>query len=329
MMNRTLICILFAVCCLGCNRISTRNESAPPLQSSQSSEASMPENMSEKFEESMAMPSETGSGLPKRAARRGAQRTTPTQFVSQVDALPKDRMVIKTAELALEVEKFDTASAQAQHLAEHYGGFVASTGVSASRYKDVKEGSVVLRVPAEKFDAAMSDLRRLGKKIENETVKGQDITKDFYDLEARLENQKRLEARFQDILKSAKTVQELLNVERELSQTRGLIEQLEGEKRFYIDRVTLSTITVRFHEPYPEFASVDERPSFFGMLGRAFSDGAYDFGKNLASTIEFLIAGIPFFALIGLMGYMLIWFFKRFVRPSPKDSAVERASPQS
>ncbi len=334
-MNRTLLLVLLAAICFGCNRANTRDESASSASSQpmMSSGAPAPEEMSEK-EESAALeratdsPSGSGGGLPKSAPRRAAFQSV-SQSSATPPAPPKQRMVIKTAELTLEVEKFDTASAQAQRLAERYGGFVASTSISASRYKDVKEGAVVLRVPAESFETAMSDLRRLGKKIDNETVKGQDITKDFYDLEARLENQKRLEARFQEILKSAKTVQELLNVERELSQTRGVIEQLEGQKRFYIDRAGLSTITARFHEPYPEFAGGDARPSFFGLLGRALSDGVYNFGKNLANVVEFLIAGIPIFALIALIGYAMVWFFKRFVKSPPKKSAVESALPQS
>ena len=71
------------------------------------------------------------------------------------------------------------------------------------------------------------------------TVKGEDVTEEFIDIEARLKAKRALEQQFVEIMKRANSVNDALNVERQLSDVRGEIEKIEGRKRFLENRARL------------------------------------------------------------------------------------------
>ena len=131
------------------------------------------------------------------------------------------------------------------------------------------------------------------------------MPEEFFDLEARLGNQKRTEKRFQEILGVAKTVEEILDVERELSRVREQIERLEGRRRYLKDRVDLSTVSVEWHEPYP-LGSGDEGQSFWGMIAEGFERGLEGFAEVLQGLITFVIAALPVVGFLWLVGWAVL-----------------------
>ncbi|MEZ5334638.1 MAG: DUF4349 domain-containing protein [Methanolobus sp.] len=84
-----------------------------------------------------------------------------------------------------------------------------------------------------------------------QSVNAQDVTEEYIDVSARLENLERQEARLQEILNMTSTVEEVLNVEKELERVRGEIESLTGRLNYLDDRIEFSTITINVREPRP------------------------------------------------------------------------------
>ncbi len=210
------------------------------------------------------------------------------------------RLIIKHAELFCEVEDFETAFSHMHALAEDNGGYLVSSQTSIEE-DNRKSGTLTLRVPTEKFEATLAALKKLVRKVENESLSGNDVTEEFYDLTARLENKRRAEQRFLEILKTANKTSEILEVEQALANVREEIERLEGRKRYLSDQVALSTIIVRLHEPRPLLAS--GRNSFWGKLKRGFENGIEGFGEVLSGTITFVIAGLPLLPVFWLLGW--------------------------
>jgi hypothetical protein len=82
-----------------------------------------------------------------------------------------------------------------------------------------------------------------------ESVKGEDVTEEFIDIEARLKTQKALEAQFLEIMKRSNSVEDALNVQTEIARVRGEIEKIEGRKRFLESQASLSTIKIKLQTP--------------------------------------------------------------------------------
>jgi len=272
--------LLFLLILLSCDSRQT----APPLF-----DAPYPRSLPQ------AAASAEGGGAEALLAGRAADGSRPAAAPA-----PSARLVIKTAELFCEVENFEAAAGRMRALAEENGGYLVSSQTSIED-DNRKSGMLTLRVPADKFETTLAALKKLVKKVETENLSGNDVTEEFYDLTARLENKRRAEQRFLEILKTANKTSEILEVEQALANVREEIERLEGRKRYLSDQVALSTIIVRLHEPRPLLASGHN--SFWGKLKRGFENGIEGFGEVLSGTITFVMAGLPLLPVFWLVGW--------------------------
>lgn len=146
----------------------------------------------------------------------------------------------------------------------------------------VRGGTVVLRVPSDRFDAALADLRALGE-VEHESAETRDVTKAYADIETRLGVQRDTERRLRELMRTrAGELSEVLEVERELARIVEGIERLEGERRYHDHRIAIPTITVRLHE-----GGAAEEPGLTAALAAAFRRGVESLEVSLAAFVMF------------------------------------------
>jgi hypothetical protein len=158
--------------------------------------------------------------------------------------------IIKTGELVIEVPVYDQAAGQVERIVGEHGGFVADVTVR-EREGGALQGSLVVRVPPERFEALFAALKAVGR-VESENVKAADVTAQYVDLEARICGLQITEERLQELIQSKSfidKIESLLEVEREMSRVRSEIEQLQGQLRVMADRVASSTISITLREP--------------------------------------------------------------------------------
>ncbi len=158
----------------------------------------------------------------------------------------ENRKVIKTADLNVEVENITSAQKQVQDLVEAAGGFIADLEVQV--YSETRtDATIVARVPSAKFRKAYDAIKQLGD-VKRDHVGGQDVTEEYMDLESRIANKLVQEKRLREMFAQAKTIEDLLAVERRLTEVRGEIESLQGRLHYLKDRVGFSTITITLYQ---------------------------------------------------------------------------------
>ncbi|HEY3248441.1 MAG TPA: DUF4349 domain-containing protein, partial [bacterium] len=151
------------------------------------------------------------------------------------------RKIVRTAQLAVDVDQFDDASRRLVQIAERAGGFVAES--SYTEDTGVPAGSFTLRIPAARFAAVLAELDALGE-ITQRQISGQDVTEEFVDLQARIHNLERHEQQLLSFMDRATKVSDLLAIEEQLARVRGEIEQLTGRMRFLERSADLATVAV-------------------------------------------------------------------------------------
>jgi hypothetical protein len=183
---------------------------------------------------------------PQGGTIRGAGFNPPGSSAA-VPAPEPSRKLIRNAQLDLEVTSFQTAVDAVTAMAKAGGGYVDSS--NSQRGGNGKlQGMVVVKVLPENLDAFLLKLRDLGE-IKNQSVSTEDVTKAYFDTEARLENSRRMETQLQALLQRDNgKVSELLQVERELGRVRGEIEQMQGELKLYDFEVQYATVTLTIAE---------------------------------------------------------------------------------
>jgi len=162
----------------------------------------------------------------------------------------QERVVIYNARLSLETTDIQGTLVRIRGLADSFGGYVA--GSSRSTYGMQSRAEIAIRVPKDKFHAAIQQIESYGKVIDEGTT-SEDITQQYIDLKARLSNLQKQEERLREILDMAKTVDEILRVESELGRVRGEIDSLQGQINYLKGNAEMSLISVTLTEPAPPF----------------------------------------------------------------------------
>jgi len=222
---------------------------------------------------------------------------------------PFPRSVVRTAHLAIEVEKFDAGARRLLEIAEGAGGFIADS--SSADDEGNPQGEFTLRVPAPQFSAVIQDVEGLGTVTERR-FSAQDVTEEFVDLQARLRNLERQEQQLLTFMDRAARISDLLAIEQELSRVRGQIEQITGRMHFLEHNVDLATVNVAMRQK-----------------AIAKSVGLWDFGATLVkmqaafvATVRQILGGVQWVAVLAstlspaLIIAGVVWvLFRRFRRP--------------
>ena len=183
---------------------------------------------------------------PGEPAARSAEQSTGNSG-SGVSAAAVERIVIKNADLSIVVADVEGRMKNIQVMAEQMGGFVVSSNLYqsyTSNYVEVPEAQIVIRVPSEKLDEAMDQIKKDTVEVPTENVSGQDVTAEYVDLQSRLKNLEAAEAQLDEILQKATETEDVVNIFNQLVYYREQIELVKGQIKYYEEAAALSVISV-------------------------------------------------------------------------------------
>lgn len=190
--------------------------------------------------------------MPAEGARAPglAEGVQPKVLVSQSQP-DIQRLVIMNADLGIVVADPPAALVSITKMAQDMQGFVVSSRlykVSTESGIQVPEATITIRVPAEKLTIAMDQIKALVKDpktdITSENVSGQDVTKEYVDLQSQLTNLQQAETQLQKIMDSATKTEDVMLVYNQLVQVRQQIETIKGQMKYYEESARLSAINV-------------------------------------------------------------------------------------
>jgi Domain of unknown function (DUF4349) len=201
-------------------------------------------------------------------------------------------------------EAFVEAVGDLTFIAERHGGFILSSSTQNNR-----SGTFVLRIPATRFDRALVDVRELGTGVRFEQIRGEDVTAEYIDFQARLRILKAQRALLFDLFEQADTTEEILRMARQLDDVRLRIEQIQGQLRFINDQVAESTLRVSIQERNaPE--TMDEAEVDNPDLGSSVDLAVQGFLRIVGAVIVGLGYLIPL-TVLGALVWMALWLFRR------------------
>ena len=158
-------------------------------------------------------------------------------------------MIIKNGEMSLLVADTDRALDQATGVAVDTGGYIVA---SKTWLQDgFKYAQMTMGVPVDQFEVAQRRLRGLAIQVLNDTASGQDVSDEYVDLQSRLTNLEATSARIREFLADAKTVEEALKVNAQLTEVENEIEQIKGRMNYLKDRAAYSTLVVTLEPQRP------------------------------------------------------------------------------
>lgn len=238
---------------------------------------------------------------------RGQAGTIKLQAEDELESgdrpgVPEVPMIARTAGLTLIAKEFDKTRASLEDILKRHGGYMGELKVSAPADAG-RTLTATLRIPAPQLDAAMTELKKLGR-VEDESQGGEEVTQQYVDLQARLANGIHTEQRLTEILRTRTgKLQDVLRVELEIDRVRGEIEQMQAEKKELSKRVAFATLNTTVREEY--FAKLQGTPPSTGSRFRnAAVDGYNTVVEGLIDVGLFLLSAGP-----SLLLWAVILFF--------------------
>jgi len=239
----------------------------------------------------------SGDG-PQMQAQHIAQLVSDGTIASIGDA---SRMIVRMGGASIEVASVDSTVPRIRGLASSIGGFVANSSVQAGR-DEIRTATLEVKAPAQDFDRLITGLSPLGK-VESVNVSAQDVGEEYVDVEARIANNHRLEARLIELLATRTgKLKDVLDVEQELARVREEIERYEGRLRYLRAHAELSTLTITVHEPVPIIDHVGANP---------IAVAARQAWRNFIALASFAIASLGIVLPVAVVGGGLWVFFGR------------------
>jgi hypothetical protein len=181
--------------------------------------------------------------------------------------------IIKTAQITVEVRDVVTSADGLKALATRNGGYLSSSSFQRG-YNNQLSATVVLRIPQSAFDAVVEGVKASGT-VKSASTQGEDVTEEYVDLQAQKTSYQNQLAQYNEIMKKADKVEDVIKVQAQIDQVQTTLNRLEGRMRYLNSRIDLSTITVNLQEPEPVggetghsfIAAINEGiAGFFGMI---------------------------------------------------------------
>ncbi|MBQ0768421.1 MAG: DUF4349 domain-containing protein [Bizionia sp.] len=216
-----------------------------------------------------------------------------------------EQKIIKESYLEFETKDLDHTYAQLSRFISQTKGYIQDDNATKGYNRITR--SLVIRVPNTHFQTAIDSISNTVKYFDTKRISSKDVTEEFIDIEARLKAKKTLELRYLELLAKAKTVKEMLEIEKELSSIREDIEANQGRLKYLSNKVSLSTIHIVFYKTIVE-SKVTE--SYGSKMWMAIKSGF----NALSLFILGLLHIWPFIIVAGISGY----FFKRWLQNKSK-----------
>jgi len=220
----------------------------------------------------------------------------------------QDQKIIKTARLTFETKDPDKTYNTILSLIENFKGIIQND-VSDKGYNRFQR-NLVIRIPAKDFQSFIEGISKGVEYFDRREISSQDVTEEFIDINARLKAKRELEERYIQLLKQAKNVKEMLEIERELSIIREEIEARQGRIEYLQNMVSLSTVNIEFYKVTSETG-----------VTNSYGQKAWNSIKGGWDGISVFFLGILYLWPFVILVIIVAWVIKKYFRKKKNKSA--------
>ncbi|PWY57011.1 DUF4349 domain-containing protein [Legionella qingyii] len=191
------------------------------------------------------LPMQAAVGKPDYAVSSVAMRITSQSSGNQPSENVKRGMIIRNANISLQVNNINSAMEKIFQLAENSGGYVVSSNLTQDNDEaNNTTANMSIRVPAQGLNNALTALKSLATQVMQESITGEDITQQFVDLQSQLSNLQKAKEQLSKIMASANNTSDVLSVFKQLSDTQGQIDVIQGQIKYFKESVAYSLINI-------------------------------------------------------------------------------------
>jgi hypothetical protein len=230
------------------------------------------------------------------SAPPASEEIVQTDQSVQTEQKIEDRKLIRNGQIRIEVEDFTNIKSRLDQFVKQHKGYYEDENITDNAL--TKSYFYIIRVPDTNFESLVKSIESGYSEVNYKKISTQDVTEEYIDLDLRLKNKKEYLTRYNELLKKAGSVKEILDIQERTSSLEEEIETVEGKLKRLNDLISYSTLELTFEQRIEFLEKPLFEGNFFGRIGNAILVGGIGF-------VEFLIILIRLWPLWIVTGIVL------------------------
>lgn len=209
-----------------------------------------------------------------------------------------ERKLIKTVDMNVETQEFDTLMTAIESQVDALGGYIESLNTynGSSYYRSgTRHADMTIRVPKQALDSFLNTVTDISNVIRR-SDNVEDVTLAYVDLESHRDVLRTEQTRLLELLEKAESIEDIITIEERLSNIRYQLESMESQLRTYDNQVDYSTVYLSIEE-VEVFTPVEEETVWERISG-GFVDSLQNIGEGFVEFGIWFVINIP---------YMVVW----------------------
>ena len=215
------------------------------------------------------------------------------------------KKIIKDGRLGMDVRNLSASKTNIDTIVRNLGGYYDNESLSNNDYATAYD--LKIRIPSDKFEILIEKIESGEGEVSYKEIDARDVTEEFIDLETRLGNKQKYLTRYQELLRNAKNIKEILDIEEKIRVLEEEIESTTGRLKYLNDQVNYSTLELNISQKKAFKYTPPFRQNFFEKLKQSLSRGWYGF----VDLFFFLLSNWAVLILLAVLIWLWIKYRKR------------------
>lgn len=240
------------------------------------------------------------------------------------EKLPDNRKLIQTVNMQAETENLDTVLGQIDSRIAQLGGYVESSNVqngSAYSSRRYRSASLTIRIPAEDLDAFIDQVGEISNIVSSQK-NVEDVTLSYVATESRMKALQAEEARLLELIEKAETLNDLLTLDKRLTEVRTELEQVTSALRVFDNQVDYATIYLSISE-VKEFTDTTEPETIWERISTGFQDSLKGVGDFFVELFVAVVVSIPYLVIVAIIPVVIVLIIRSKKRKKMKKTENE------
>lgn len=256
----------------------------------------------------------------------GGYAEEPSTEVPKENIQQSQRKLIKTVDLNVETESYDTLVAGLETQIEGLGGYIEYqyqyNGSGYSNYQETRYANMQVRIPVNRLEEFIV---RVGEQsnITNKEERVEDVTLRYVDLESHKNALMTEQERLLDLLTVAETVEDIITIEQRLSDVRYQLESMESQLRTLDNQIDYSTINLSIREV--KRLTPTQEKTVWDKIKNGFSESIYNVGHGMMNFFIWFVVNIPYIVIWAVVIFAAFLIIKAIIKKKFKKSADKKS----
>ncbi|WP_372644749.1 DUF4349 domain-containing protein [Ancylomarina sp.] len=215
-----------------------------------------------------------------------------------------EKKIIKDGRIGIKVKNLEQVKMQVDSLVKKYDGYYANESFNNSHYRSAY--NLKIRIPSERFEAFIAGVDNAKVELMFKDINARDVSEEYYDLKTRLKNKRLYLSRYQDLLKRAKSIKDILEIEEKIRYLVEEIESVEGQIKYLDDQVGYSTLNLTISMEKDSRFEPNKKDEFSERLKESLVNGWF----GIVALFLFFVRIWP----VWIVCFILIVLWRRYKR---------------